>query len=92
MLIHLTPSFFLNYSDVSVSLIDVEIPELGLHLRNERDITVRFPAPNKRLHYVCRKKGRKAVYGILLNTDKHVTDITVITRWAVQGEVSTHQV
>ncbi|MDI9766913.1 DUF6012 family protein [Pantoea dispersa] len=92
MLIHLTPSFFLNYSDVSVNLIDVEIPEVGLHLQNEKDITIRFPAPNKRLHYVCRKKGRKAVYGILLNTDKTVTDITVITRWAVQGEVSTHRV
>ncbi|WP_350262715.1 DUF6012 family protein (plasmid) [Pantoea sp. BJ2] len=92
MLIHLTPSFFLDYSDVSVNLIDVQIPELGLHLKNEKDITVRFPAPNKRLHYVCRKKGRKAVYGILLNTDKHVTDITVITRWAVQGDVSTHRV
>ena len=92
MLIHLTPSYFLDYSDVSVNLIDVEVPELGLHLQNGRDITVRFPAPNKRLHYVCRKKGRKAVYGILLNTDKHVTDITVITRWAVQGDVSTHRV
>lgn len=92
MLIHLTPSFFLNYSDVTIDLIDVEVPELGLHLQNEKDITIRFPAPNKRLHYVCRKKGRKAVYGILLNTDKNVTDITVITRWAVQGEVSTHRV
>lgn len=92
MLIHLTPSFYLNYSDVSVSLIDVEVPELGLHLHAEKDITVRFPSPNKRLHYVCRKKGRKAIFGILLNTDKYVTDITVITRWAVQGEVSTHRV
>jgi len=92
MLIHLTPSFYLNYSDVSVSLIDVEVPELGLHLNAEKDITVRFPSPNKRLHYVCRKKGRKAIFGILLNTDKYVTDITVITRWAVQGEVSTHRV
>ncbi len=80
MLIHLTPSFFLNYSNISVDLIDVEIPELGLHLQAERDITVRFPSPNKRLHYVCRKKGRKAIHGILLNTDAYVTDITVITR------------
>ena len=92
MLIHLTPSFFLNYSNISVNLIDVEIPELGLHLHAERDITVRFPSPNKRLHYVCRKKGRKAIHGILLNTDTGVTDITVITRWAVQGEVSVHRV
>ncbi|QHM74015.1 DUF6012 family protein [Mixta intestinalis] len=92
MLIHLTPSYFLNYSNISVNLIDVEIPELGLRLQEERDITVRFPSPNKRLHYVCRKKGRKAVKGILLNTDKHVSDITVITRWAVQGDVSVHRV
>ncbi|WP_187488900.1 DUF6012 family protein [Duffyella gerundensis] len=92
MLIHLTPSYFLNYSDISLDLIDVEVPELGLHLHAEKDITVRFPSPDKRLHYVCRKKGRKAIFGILLNTDKYVTDITVITRWAVQGEVSTHRV
>lgn len=92
MLIHLTPSYFLNYSDISLNLIDIEVPELGLHLNAEKEITVRFPSPNKRLHYVCRKKGRKAIFGILLNTDKYVTDITVITRWAVQGEVSTHRV
>ena len=91
MLIHLTPSFFLNYSNISVDLIDVEIPELGLHLQAERDITVRFPSPNKRLHYVCRKKGRKAIHGILLNTDTYVTDITVNTRWLVQGDVSLHR-
>jgi hypothetical protein len=65
MLIHLNPSFFLNYSNISVNLIDVEIPELALHLHAERDIYVRFSSPNKRLHYVCRKKGRKAIYGIL---------------------------
>lgn len=92
MLVHLNPSFFLNYSNISVDLIDVEIPELSLNLQNERDITVRFPSPNKRLHYVCRKKGRKAIHGILLNTDRVITDLTVITRWAVQGNVSTHRV
>lgn len=92
MFIHLTPSFFLNYSDVSVELIDVAIPELGVVLNNNEDVTVRFPAPNKRLHYVCRKKGRKAMYGILLKTDKPVSDITVITRWRVQGEISVHRV
>lgn len=92
MIIHLTPSFFLNYSNIPINLIDLEIPELNLHLHAERDITVRFPSPNKRLHYVCRKKGRKAIHGILLNTDKAITDLTVITRWAVQGNVSTHRV
>ncbi|MGK3125858.1 DUF6012 family protein [Candidatus Pantoea formicae] len=92
MLIHLTPSFILSYSNISVDLIDVEIPELSLHLHADRDITVRFPSPNKRLHYVCRKKGRKAIHGILLNTNKAITDLTVITRWAVQGNVSTHRV
>ena len=59
MLIHLTPSFFLDYSNISVDLIDVEVPELGLHLQNEKDVTVRFPAPNKRLHYVCRLLGAR---------------------------------
>lgn len=92
MLIHLTPSFFLNYSNISVNLIDLEVPELSLHLHVDRDITVRFPSPNKRLHYICRKKGRRAIHGILLNTNKTVSDLTVITRWAVQGNVSMHRV
>jgi len=92
MLIHLTPSYFLQYCNVSVALIDVSVPELGLVLENGKDVTVRFPAPNKRLHYVCRKKGRKAVYGILIETDRPVSDITLITRWAVRGAVCLHRV
>ena len=92
MLIHLTPSYYLKYSNISANLIDVEVPELGLHLRADHDITVRYPSRNKQLHYVCRKKGHKAVYGILLETDRPVTDFTLITRWAVQGNVSVHRV
>ena len=92
MLIHLTPSYYLKYSNISANLIGVEVPELGLHLRADHDITVRYPSRNKQLHYVCRKKGRKAIYGILLETDRPVTDFTLITRWAVQGNVSVHRV
>lgn len=92
MYIHLTPSFYLQYSNVPVELIEVEIPELDVMLKNDKEITVRFPSPNKRIHYVCRKKGRKAVQGILLSTDKPISDITVITRWKVLGSVSVHRV
>jgi len=42
MLIHLTPSYFLQYCNVSVELIDVSVPELGLVLENGKDVTVRF--------------------------------------------------
>lgn len=92
MYIHLTPSFFLKFSNVSVELVDVQIPELDILLQNGREITVRFPSPNKRIHYVCRKKGRRGVQGILLNTDKPVSDITVISRWNVQGSLTVHRV
>ncbi|NIF23931.1 DUF6012 family protein [Candidatus Pantoea multigeneris] len=92
MLIHITPTFFLKYSNVSVELIDVTIPELGIELQAHTDITVRFPSRNRRLNVVCRKKGTRAVYGILLETDKPVSAITVLTRWLVNGEVSMHRV
>lgn len=91
MLIHLTPRYYLKYSDVKVDIIDVEIPELKVHLQANVDIVLRTPFPNKNYKVVCRKKGRKAINGIFVETDKQIQFFTVITRWAVNGEISRHQ-
>ncbi|EFN0763506.1 DUF6012 family protein [Enterobacter cloacae] len=91
MLIHLTPRYYAKYSDVQVDVIDVEIPELKLILKANVDIVIRTPFPNKNYKVICRKKGRKAINGILVEVDKVVEDFTVITRWAVNGEISRHE-
>ncbi|PLY35848.1 hypothetical protein F164LOC_18310 [Pectobacterium carotovorum] len=85
MLIHLTPRFYLQYDNVQTDLIDVSIPELNLVLKNGVDLMVKTPYPNKCYKVACRKKGRKAINGLFIETDKPIDDITVITRWSVTG-------
>lgn len=91
MLIHLTPRYYAKYCDVQVDIIDVEIPELKLILKSSIDIVIRTPFPNKNFKVICRKKGRKAINGILIEVAGKLKDFTVITRWAVNGEISRHE-
>ncbi|ECY2548832.1 hypothetical protein F6853_10550 [Salmonella enterica] len=91
MLIHLTPRYYAKYSDVQVDIIDVEIPQLKLVLKANVDIVIRTPFPNKNYKVVCRKIGRKAINGILIEVEGMFKDFTVITRWAVNGEISRHE-
>ncbi|MGN2498867.1 DUF6012 family protein [Serratia nevei] len=92
MLLHLSPRFYLCYNDVQVDILDVFIPELNLTLKSGKDITLKTPFKNKRYKVVCRKKGQKAINGIFIETDKRLDNFTVITRWAVDGDISTHKV
>lgn len=92
MLIHITPRYYLKYSDVLVDLIDVSIPEISLTLKSGTDITLRTPHPNKNYKVACRKKGLKAINGILIETDKPLSNFTVITRWVVNAGITTHTV
>lgn len=91
MLIHLTPRYYAKYSNVQVDVIDVEIPELKLILKANVDIIIRTPFPNKNYKVVCRKKGRKAINGVLIEASGELRCFTVITRWAVNGEISRHE-
>ncbi|CND62630.1 DUF6012 family protein [Yersinia enterocolitica] len=92
MLINLSPRFYLRYSYIDVRLIDVTIPELSLELKADEDITTRRPFPNKCYEVICRKKGTKAIQGFYVNTDKFISNFTLITRWAINGEISVHRV
>ena len=85
MLIHLTPRFYLQYCDVQVDLVDITIPEFEITLKNNVDLMIKTPYPNKCYKVACRKKGRKAINGIFIETDEWVGDFTVITRWSVTG-------
>lgn len=91
MLIHLTPRYYAKYSDVQVDVIDVEVPELKLLLKANVDIIIRTPFPNKNYKVACRKKGRKAINGIFIEAEGMLQNFTVITRWAVNGEISRHE-
>lgn len=53
----------------------------------------RRPHPNKNYLVAQRNKGRKAIIGILLETERSLDSFTVTTRWAVNAEqVITHEV
>jgi hypothetical protein len=94
MLIHISPRYYTcKRSFGLVQLIDVRIEELGVHLRDGIDIVARKPYPNKYFLVACRKSGRRAVDGLLVDTEQHVPSYTVVTRWAVAAEVIvTHRV
>lgn len=93
MLLHLVPQIVNKYSDVVVSLIDVQIPELNVTLKADIDLVVRKPFPNKTYLVACRKIGRKAIHGLYIDVDKQLEHFSVITRWAVNAtRVVTHKV
>lgn len=90
MLIHLTPK--LNAGRLpgmvnAIHLVDIECKELDLHLKGGRDIVARRPYPNKSWFVACRKRGRKAVNGILIETESPVREFTTVTRWAIAAEM-----
>ena len=94
MLIHITPRL-LKPSSVGLTcgLIDVEVPELGLMLKEGRELVARTPYPNKRYLVASRKQGLKAIVGLFIDATSHIEAFTVITRWSVEGEtLLTHRV
>lgn len=93
MLIHLTPALHAYRGDYpDCALLDLQSAELGLHLRDGIELTARRPYPNKNYLVACRKKGAKAVNGILVESGP-LQEFTVTTRWAVgKGREVTHNV
>lgn len=91
MLLHITPKLFSPFRNVE--LIDLEIAQLGLRLTTANDLVTRRPYPNKRYAVGCRKLGRKAIDGILIETSATVDEFRYVARWAVEAEtVVTHRV
>jgi hypothetical protein len=95
MLIHISPKLYVSFCRrvFECDVVDVSIPEVGLILRGGKDIVARRPYPEKQTLVVCRKRGRHAINGILVETEQFLPSFTVITRWAVDAEVvTTHRV
>jgi hypothetical protein len=94
MLIHIVPRFFTGNHNIPVQLIDVAVEPFGIVLRQGVELAMRQPYPNKCFYVACRKTGRKAMNGLLLDIGPaRVNEFEVVTRWAVYAdEVVTHRV
>lgn len=87
MLLHLIPQMFAcRNNEPECSIIDFRCPELGLCLRGGIEIVARRPYPNKNYLVACRKVGRKAMDGFLIETTERVREFRTITRWSVGAE------
>lgn len=84
MLLHLQPSLYSPFE--AVALVDLTIEAFALHLQGGTDLVTRRPYPNKRYAVACRKQGRKALDGILIETTKPISEFTCVTRWAIAAE------
>ncbi|PSF22282.1 hypothetical protein C6985_12320 [Escherichia coli] len=82
MYIHIVPTLFhlmLN----KCHLESITIPELDFKLEGDALSTGR-PHPNKNI-WVGMIKGRKAINGLLLNTDKHLKSFTADYLWDIEN-------
>jgi len=86
MLLHTVPRFYNKFKDVDIELVDVQIPEINLTLREGIDIVARKPYPNKCILAACRKKQNKAMEGLLIQLPGSLKRWTVITRWSENAE------
>ena len=93
--LHLVPRFLCcTPIDRFVSLVELSIPELGITLKNDVDIVVCKPYPNKNYLVVKSKKSRKSVNGILVKVSRSLFKFTVNTIWhnKVLNSMMTHKV
>lgn len=90
MLLHIRPRLFSRHE---VALIDLEVSPLGLHLAGGVDLATRRPYPNKWYAVACRKLGKKAIDGVLIETTARLDEFDTTARWAVEAStVVTHRV
>lgn len=91
MLIHLRPRCFSPFEEVQ--LVELRIDALNLTLAGGTDLTTGRPYPNKRYAVGCRKIGRKALDGILIETPGRLRSFVAVYRWAINAEhVAEHHV
>ena len=94
MIYHLIPQMFAcRVNEPQCDLVDFQCPELGLSLRKGVELVARRPYPNKHYLVACRKIGRKAMSGFIVESAERIEEFTTITRWAVGADrVVTHKV
>lgn len=85
MLLHVRPRLLLPRSFEKGELLDLTIEPLGLRLRGGAELATRRPYVNKRYFVGCRRKGQKAIGGILIETRRHVSEFLYTARWAINA-------
>ncbi|ENZ1913673.1 DUF6012 family protein [Salmonella enterica] len=90
MYLHIVPRLFHLMAN-KCHLESVTIPELDFIIKSDALSTGR-PYPNKNI-WVGMRKGRKAINGILLKTDKHLKWFTTDYQWHIENMgLITHRV
>lgn len=90
MYLHIVPRLFHLMAN-TCHLESVTIPELDFIIKSDALSTGR-PYPNKNI-WVGMRKGRKAINGILLKTDKHLKWFTTDYQWHIENMgLITHRV
>lgn len=81
MYLHITPQLF-HLMGNECHLKSIVIPELDFRIEGDALSTGR-PFPNKNI-WVGMRKGRKAVNGLLLKTERHLKDFSVEYQWHIE--------
>ena len=84
MFYHIRPKIYCRNHAV---LTDLTIPEMGLKLDGGRELDTKQPYPNKMFKVASRKGGRKAVDGILVETNSFIRYFSYLARWMVDGSM-----
>ncbi len=91
MLLHIRPQLLSPFRNVT--LIDLDIEPLDIHLVGGRDLRTGRPYRNKYYAVACRKQGHKAMEGILIEAKAFVDEFHYTARWAIEAEFAvTHRV
>lgn len=85
MLLHIRPRLFSNFYR-QVTVVDLRIGELDLHLVGGIDLVTRHPYPNHGYFVACRREGRnRSIDGIFIETAGRIEAFRCVTRWAVEA-------
>jgi hypothetical protein len=92
MKVHLIPSIFNKYHDVTTELLDITFPELNLTLKRGEELNVGRPYPNKMIS-IAHISGQKALNGFIVDIPDKFNQFSMITRWILDAEIiATHRV
>jgi hypothetical protein len=99
MLLHIRPRIYCPFGDeanrhLAVKLVELTLEPPGLYLRDGIELASGRPYPNKGYIVACRRqRSRKAIDGILIETDRPEGDLICTAKWAIDAElVVTHRV
>jgi hypothetical protein len=91
MRLHVRPRY--ARAGMNVELVGIHVEPFDLWLRGGFEVTARRPYPNKEYLVACRKKGKLAVDGILIETRRSVSEFTCSTFWRLgEGVIARHHV